>query len=102
MPETVNGKLVPVETTRKDMLKNALFIADVNNCQVTEYKFSMIAPGQPYYGPVYISSNELTDSLKNKIKLQDGPNVKVYIEEIKVNYRGKEMIVNNLAYKYDN
>ncbi len=101
LPETKDGKLVPVNTTRQEMLKNTLFIADVNNCRVIRYKFSIIAPGQPYYGPVYVSSGELTDSLKNKIKSQNGPNVKVFIEDMIVNYRGNEMEVNSLAYKYD-
>jgi hypothetical protein len=102
LPEQENGKLIPVNTNRRDLLKNSLFIADVNNCQVTEYKLSIIAPGQHFYGPVYIASNELTDSIKNKLRDQDGPDVKLYIEDIKVNYRGKEMSVNSLAFKYDN
>lgn len=102
LPEIKDGKPIPVHTTRQEMLKTSLFIADINNCQVITYKFSMIAPGQPYYGPVYVASNELTDSLKNKIRSQDGPAVKVFIEDIHVNYRGNEMQVNSLAYTYDN
>ena len=101
VPEIKNGKMVPVKTSRQEMLKNALLLADVNNCQVTEYKFTIIAPGQKYYGPVYISASELTDSLKNKLKAQNGPDVKVFIEDIKVNYRGNEQMVNSLAFRYD-
>jgi len=100
-PELKNGKMIPTATTRQEILKNSLLLADVNNCQVTEYRFSIIAPGKHYYGPVYITGSELTDSLKNKIKQQDGPNVKIFIEGIKVNYRGNEMAVNGVALRYD-
>jgi hypothetical protein len=100
-PEMKNGKLIPTPTTRQAMLKNALLLADVNNCRVTEYKFTIIAPGQAYYGPLYISGPELTDSIKSKIKSLDGPNVKVYIEDIKMNYRGNIMDANPVTLVYD-
>ena len=99
--EIKNGKMIPTPTTRQEILQNALLLADVNNCQVTEYRFSIISPGQHYYGPVYVNGGELTDSLKNKIKQQNGPNVKIFIEGIKVNYRGNEMDVKGVALKYD-
>jgi hypothetical protein len=99
--ELKNGKTIPTLTTRQEILKNALLLADVNNCRVTEYKFTIIAPGQPYYGPLYITGGDLTDSIKNKIKEQDGPGVKVYIEEVKMNYRGNIMDANSVYLTYD-
>lgn len=100
--EVKNGKTIPTLTTRNEILKNGLLLADVNNCRVTEYKFTMIAPGQPFYGPVYVVGGELTDSLRSKIRLQDGPGVKVYIEDVKMNYRGNIMDANPVYVTYDN
>ena len=100
-PSQKNGKLTPTLTTRQEILKNGLLLADVNNCRVTEYKFTLLAPNKGFYGPIYVTGGELTDSLKNKIKSQDGPNVKVYIEGIKMNYRGNIMDANPVVLKYD-
>lgn len=100
-PEKKNGKYIPTQATRQQILKNALFLADVNNCSVTEYKFTMIAPGRSLYGPVYVASAELPDSLKNKIKATNGPNVKLYVEDIKMNYRGEIMDANPVYITYD-
>lgn len=100
-PEKKNGKYIPTQTTRQQILKNSLFLADVNNCRVTEYKFTMIAPGKGLYGPVYVASAELPDSLKNKIKTTDGPGVNIYIEDVKMNYRGNIMDANPVYITYD-
>ena len=100
-PSQKNGKLTPTLTTRQEILKNGLLLADVNNCRVTEYKFTLLAPNKGFYGPIYVTGGELTDSLKNKIKSQDGPNVKVYIEAMKMNYRGNIMDANPVVLKYD-
>ncbi|MCF8448334.1 MAG: hypothetical protein K9G49_00570 [Taibaiella sp.] len=100
-PEVKNGKMIPTPTTRQQILKNSLLLADVNNCRVTEYKFTILAPGKGFYGPIYVTGSELTDSIKNKIKQTDGPDVKLYIEEIKMNYRGTIMDASSIAVKYD-
>ncbi len=100
-PTQKNGKLIPTLTTRQEILKNGLLLADVNNCRVTQYKFTLLAPNKGLYGPIYVTGGELTDSLKNKIKSQDGPNVKVYIEAIKMNYRGNLMDANPVVLKYN-
>jgi len=99
--EVKNGKVIPTLTTRQEILKNSLLLADVNNCRVTEYKFTIIAPGKPFYGPLYVTGGELTDSIKTKIKEQDGPGVKVYIEDVKMNYRGNIMDANSVFVTYD-
>lgn len=100
-PEIKDGKLIPTPTTRQAILKNALLLADVNNCRVVSYKFALIAPGQGYYGPVYIDGGELTDSLKNKIKATPGPDVKIYIEDVRMLYRGDTMDGNKVYLQYD-
>ncbi len=100
-PEIKNGKMIPTQTTRQAILKNALLLADVNNCRVTAYKFSIIAPGKGFYGPLYIAGPELTDSIKTKIKETDGPDVKIYIEDVKMNYRGTIMDANSVTLIYD-
>lgn len=97
-----NGKVVPTLTTRKKVLYYSMLLADVNNCPVVSYKFSMIAPGQGFYGPVYVTGAELTDSLVRKIKSQDGPDVKIYIEDIKMKYRNTTIMDADPVYlKYD-
>ncbi len=97
-----DGKVVPTLTTRNKVLYNSMLLADVNNCPVVSYKFSMIAPGKGFYGPVYVTGAELTDSLVRKIKSQDGPDVKIYIEDIKMKYRGTTLMDANPVYlKYD-
>ncbi len=101
-PEVKNGKLIPTLTSRQEIQKNALLLADAVNCRVIAYKFTMIAPSIPFYGPVYVTGGELTDSLKRQIKLVNGPNVKVYIEDIKINYRGDTMDANPVVLMYDN
>jgi hypothetical protein len=100
-PSLKNGKLTPTLTTRQEILKNGLLLADVNNCRVTQYKFTLLAPNKGFYGPIYVTGGELTDSLKNKIKSQSGPNVKIYIEDIKMNYRGNLMDANPVVLRYD-
>ncbi len=101
IPEMKNGKSLPIVTTRYRVLKNALLTADVNNCRVTSYKFSMIAPGKGFYGPVYVSGGDLTDSMKRVIRNTDGPNVKLYFEEIRMLYRGDTMDANPVYIQYD-
>lgn len=100
-PEIKDGKPIPTPTTRQAILKNALLLADLNNCRVVAYKFALIAPGQGYYGPVYVDGGELTDSLKSKIKATPGPNVKIYIEDVRMLYRGDTMNGNNVYLQYD-
>lgn len=100
-PTQKNGKLIPTPTTRQEILKNSLLLADVNNCRVTQYKLTILAPGKGFYGPLYVTGGELTDSIKNKIKSQNGPDVKVYIEDIKMNYRGNIMDANPVVVQYD-
>lgn len=100
-PEIKNGKAIPTPTTRQQILKNALLLGDLNNVRVVAYKFSMIAPGQGFYGPVYVSGGDLTDSLKSKIKLTPGPDVKIYIEDVRMLYRGDTMDGNNVYLQYD-
>ena len=64
-PDMKDGKMIPTPTTRQQILKNTLLIADVNNCRVTEFKFTIVASGRPLYGPIYVSGPELTDAIKN-------------------------------------
>jgi hypothetical protein len=100
--EIKNGKPIPTPSSRNEILKNGLLLADVINCRVTEYKFSLIAPGADFYGPIYVKGGELTDSIKHKIRLQDGPGVKLYIEEVKIVYRDDSMAGNSVYVSYDN
>lgn len=100
--EVKNGKIIPTPCTRQQILKYNLLIADVNNCQVTEFKCTIIASGRPLYGPIYVTGPELTDAIKNKIKELDGPGVKVFIEDIKMNYRGTIMDAAPVVVAYDN
>lgn len=96
-----NGKPLPAATTRTQILKNSMLIADLNNCRVTEYKFSMIAPNRGFYGPVYVEGAELPDSLKTVLKNTPGPGVKLYFEEVKMLYRGSTMSANPVYLQYD-
>ncbi|GAA4466469.1 hypothetical protein GCM10023093_20670 [Nemorincola caseinilytica] len=100
-PEVKNGKPVPTLTTRNNVLKLPMLTADLNNCRVTEYKFSMIAPGRPFYGPFYIQGGDLTDSIKSLIRATDGPGVKLYFDEIHMLYRGETMDANPVYVQYD-
>lgn len=100
-PEKKDGKYIHSPATRQQILKNTLFLADVNNCRVVDYKFTLLAPGKGFYGPIYVSAAELTDSLKNKIKATPGPGVKIYIEDIRMNYRGDTMPANPVYISYD-
>jgi len=95
------GKAIPTPTTRRDILKYNLLLADVPNCRVVEYKCSIIAPGQGFYGPIYVTGGELTDSLQRKIKATPGPGVKLYIEDIRINYRGNIMDADPVVVTYD-
>lgn len=100
-PEIKNGKPIPAHTTRQAIFKYNLLLADVNNCRVTSYKFTLLAPQQGFYGPVYVNGPELTDSLQRKIKATPGPGVVIYIEDIKMNYRGNIMDAAPVLVTYD-
>ncbi len=100
-PEVKDGKIIPTPTTRQQILKYNQLLADEVNCRVTEFKCTMIAPGMPLYGPIYVSGPELTNGIIQKIKDTDGPGVKLYIEDIKMNYRGTIMDAAPVVVTYD-
>jgi len=99
--EIKDGKPIPTVTTRQNVLKYPLLTADLNNCRVTDYKFSLIAPGRPFYGPIYVLGGDVTDSIKTVIKRIDGPGVKLYFEDIHMLYRGDTMDANPVYVQYD-
>lgn len=98
---TKDGKVIPTPTTRAKVLQFYMLLGDQPNCRITEYKISILAPGKGFWGPMYISGPELTDTIKKKIKETDGPGVKIYISDVKMRYRGTIMDGNNVAVTYD-
>lgn len=100
-PEIRNGKPVPTPSTKLNVLKLPMLVADLNNCRVVSYKFAMIAPGKAFYGPIYVPGADITDSLKSVIRHTDGPGVKLYFEDIRMLYRGDTLDANPVYIQYD-
>ena len=94
-----DGKMVVVKTTRADIDKNTKLTGNDEHCKITGYTFSVIA--RRTHWSVVVSGDELTPQILKKLKKLNGPDVKLYFDNIHNLYDGNEASCNAVLLSYD-
>ncbi len=94
---------IPSYNTTHDMLvANTMLITDSIGCKVSGFTISLSAPGQPFYGPLYVNGNEESETQKGTIKKwADYPQVTVHIQDIHLNCHETDATSPALEYTYN-
>ncbi|MFI5196935.1 MAG: hypothetical protein ACHQD8_07575 [Chitinophagales bacterium] len=100
-PEVIEGKVVPVYTTRTEILKNAWLVSTASNCEITSYTFSIKAEGHTLTGPFEIKGSAFPEKIKTKIRDWDYPGTQIMIKNIHVTCGGNDHIAYPLFLNYD-
>jgi hypothetical protein len=88
-------------TTHELMMANPFLVTDSVGCKVSGFTISLTAPGQPFYGPLYVNGNEMSETQKGVIKNWDYPNVTVHIQDIHLNCHETDATSPALRYTYN-
>jgi hypothetical protein len=88
-------------TTHELLMANTTLITDSVGCKVSGFTVSLTAPGQPFYGPLYVNGNEMSETQKGVIKKWDYPKVTVHIQDIHLNCHETDATSPALTYTYN-
>lgn len=88
-------------TTHDLMVANTTLITDSVGCKVSGFTISLSAPGQPFYGPLYVNGNEMSETQKTTIKKWDYPKVTVHIQDIHLNCHETDATTPAITYTYN-
>ncbi len=93
---------IPSYNTTHDLLiANPFLITDSVGCKVSGFTISLSAPGQPFYGPLYVNGNEMSQVQKDVIKKWDYPHVTVHVQDIHLNCHETDATSPALTYTYN-
>ena len=93
---------IPSYNTTHDLLvANTMMITDSVGCKVSGFTISLSAPGQPFYGPLYVNGNEESETQKATILKWDYPNVTVHVQDIHLNCHETDATSPALEYTYN-
>ena len=93
------GKTVPVNTTRSEIIESGRLTCNDENCVIKGYKFSIVAGSNTW--SKHVKGDELTHAIIKKIKATNGPGVRIYIDAIDVIYDGEKASANPVILTYD-
>ncbi len=101
IPPQINadGKIGVTSVTRDMILANALLTMPPPPCDIVSYTFSVLPKGKDFMGPFAVTGAVLTPNIKKMLKDMEDPQGKVFIENIKANCGGKEMVVQPILLK---
>lgn len=89
-------------TTHELLVANTTLITDSVGCRVSGFTISLSAPGQPFYGPLYVNGNEESETQKGTIKKwADIPKVTVHVQDIHLNCHETDATSPALEYTYN-
>ena len=94
-PKVKFGLVDATSMTIEQILGNPRLTCKDAGCEVLSYELRVTRRSQDFFGPYEIKGTELTESVKHLIKNMDVMKGKLYFENIRVKYNGKEMILSN-------
>jgi hypothetical protein len=100
-PRVWIANLPTYNTTHDLMVANYTLITDSVGCKVSGFTVSLSAPGQPFFGPLYVNGNEMSQTQKDLIKKWDYPKVTVHIQDIHLNCHETDATSPALQYTYN-
>jgi len=100
-PHVQIGNITSWYTSRDSILANPTLTTDSVGCRVSGFTVSLQAPGQPFFGPLYSNTWEMTEIQKSKIKEWDFKDATIYIQDIHLNCHEKDAVANPFSVKFD-
>lgn len=86
--------------TTDEILANPEMTTDSVGCRVSGFTVSLVAPGHPFYGPLYAVGWQMTDVQKGVIKQwKDYDSVTMYIQDIHMNCHESDATSPPITYK---
>jgi len=100
-PHVHIGNITSWYTSRDSILANPTLTTDSVGCRVSGFTVSLQAPGQPFFGPLYSNTWEMTEVQKSKIKEWNFKDATIYIQDIHLNCHEKDAVANPFSVKFD-
>ena len=100
-PHVQIGNITSWYTSRDSILANPTLTTDSVGCMVSGFTVSLQAPGQPFFGPLYSNTWEMTEVQKSKIKEWNFKDATIYIQDIHLNCHEKDAVANPFSVKFD-
>lgn len=100
-PEVKDDKIVPIYTSRTEILKNAWLVSSASNCEVTSFSFAIKAEGHTLTGPFEIKGSYFPEKILTKIRDWDYPGTQIMIRNIHVTCSGNDHVAYPLFLNYD-